>query len=437
MVTIKNILAREILDSRGNPTIEVEVLTSDSQKGIASAPSGASIGAHEVVELRDGDENRYNGKGVLKAVENVNKKIATALSGKEITDQKDIDQAMVALDGTENKSNLGANSIIATSIACSKAAALSEGLPLYKYLQRLLKETYGLETDKLELPVPLLNILNGGSHADNNVDIQEFMIVPVGALSVKEAIRMSVEIYESLKSVLRGKGLIVGVGDEGGFAPNLNSNMQAMEIIMEAIRKTNYEPGKDVLIAIDFAATAFFKKDIYVLTNNKISLNSHEMLAFIASWMKNYPIISIEDGLSEDDWDGWIKLTEQFSKKAQIVGDDLFTTDIGRLKKGIAEKAANAILIKPNQIGTLSETVATIKLARKSGFGTVISHRSGETDDSFIADLSVASGASQIKTGAPCRGERIIKYNRLLQIEEELGKKASYAGWNVYRKFVS
>ncbi len=437
MITIKNILAREILDSRGNPTIEVEVLTSEGQKGIASAPSGASIGAHEVVELRDDDKNRYNGKGVLKAVENVNKKIAPALSGKEITGQKDIDQIMVALDGTDNKSNLGANSIIATSIACSKAAALSEGLPLYEYLQRLFKETYGLETDKLELPVPLLNILNGGSHADNNVDIQEFMIVPVGAPSAKEAIRMSVEIYESLKSVLRGKGLIVGVGDEGGFAPNLNSNMQAMEIIMEAIRKTNYKPGKDVLIAIDFAATAFFKKDIYVLTNNKISLNSHEMLAFIASWMKNYPIISIEDGLSEDDWDGWIKLTEQFGGKAQIVGDDLFTTDIDRLKKGIAEKAANAILIKPNQIGTLSETIATIKLARKSGFGTVISHRSGETDDSFIADLSVASGAGQIKTGAPCRGERIIKYNRLLQIEEELGKKASYAGWNVYQKFVS
>jgi enolase len=436
MATIKNVFAREILDSRGNPTIEVDVTISDGKIAIASAPSGASIGVHEVVELRDRDEHRYNGQGVLKAVDNVNKKINPILCGTEITEQKVIDKKMISLDGTKNKSNLGANSIIATSIACAKAAALSENLPLYEYLKSLLIKTYGLKVNKYVLPVPFMNILNGGMHADNNVDIQEFMIVPVGPSSMKEAIEMSVEAYHSLKNVLRDKGLIVGVGDEGGFAPNLTSNIQAIEVMVDAIEKAGYKPGKDICLAVDFAATAFYKKDLYVLTNNKITLTPNEMVNFIGSWVKDYPIISIEDGIAEDDWDTWVKLTAQLGDKTQIVGDDLFTTDLDRLKKGILEKAANAILIKPNQIGTLSETAETIRLAQEAGFGTMISHRSGETEDSFIADLAVASGAQQIKIGAPCRGERVIKYNRLLRIEEALGKNSSYAGWEAFKRFI-
>jgi enolase len=436
MATIKKIQAREILDSRGHPTIEVEVLTSDGQKGIASAPSGASIGTHEVIELRDNDKRRYYGKGVLKAIDNVCKKIAPSLLGKELTNQKDIDKTMTDLDSTKNKSKLGANSIVATSLACAKAASLSEGLPLYKYLRNLFNETYNLDVHDYKLPVPLMNILNGGMHADNNVDIQEFMIVPLGTSSIKEAIRMGVETYHSLKNVLREKGLIVGVGDEGGFAPNLTSNIQAIKVIMEAIEKAGYKPGQDICLAIDFAATAFYRNNLYVLTNNKVTLNSNEMIGFIASWVKDFPIISVEDGLTEDDWSSWVKLTERIGGKTQIIGDDLFTTDLERLKRGISEKAANAILIKPNQIGTLSETIETIKLARDANFGTVISHRSGETEDAFIADLAVASNAGQIKTGAPCRGERVIKYNHLLRIEESLGQQSSYIGWDIFKKFI-
>jgi enolase len=436
MATIKNILAREILDSRGNPTVEVDVITSDGHKATASAPSGASIGVHEVIELRDGDKCRFDGKGVLKAVSNVNKKIGPVIKGLELSAQKEIDEKMVKLDGTKNKSNLGANSIIAVSIACSKAAALSESLPLYEYLKNLFEKDYGFTAKDYELPVPLMNILNGGMHADNNVDIQEFMIIPLSASSMKEALRMGSETYWALRSVLREKGLIVGVGDEGGFAPNLTSNLQAIEIMMQAIEEAGYKPGKDICLAVDFAATSFYKKDLYVMTNNHVTLNSNEMINFITSWVKNYPIVSIEDALAEDDWDSWVRLTTQLGAKTQIIGDDLFTTDLPRLKKGISENAANAILIKPNQIGTLSETIETIKLAQDADFDTIISHRSGETEDSFIADLSVASGTCQIKIGAPCRGERIIKYNRLLRIEEELGQKSSYAGWDAFKKFI-
>ena len=436
MATIKSIKAREILDSRGNPTVEVDVLTSEGKRARASAPSGASVGAHEVIELRDGDKKRYDGKGVLKAVENVNKEIAPVLVGQDVTKQKEIDQAMIDLDGTPNKSKLGANAVIATSIACAKAGALSANLPLFEYLYNLFTQVYGLEVPTYQLPVPMMNILNGGMHADNNVDIQEFMIVPVGAPSFREGIRMGAEVYHKLKETLKEKGLIVGVGDEGGFAPNLVSNIQAIEVITESIEKSGYKAGKDVCLAIDLAASYFFKNGLYVLTNNNVTLNSQEMIAFISSWIEDFPIISIEDGLAEDDWAAWVSLTEKLGNKIQIIGDDLFTTDLERLKKGIKDKCANAILIKPNQIGTVSETVETVKMAQKAGFGTVISHRSGETEDSFIADFSVACGAGQIKTGAPCRGERVAKYNQLMRIEEFLGNKGHYVSWDVFKRFI-
>lgn len=436
MATIKSIKAREILDSRGNPTVEVDVLTSEGKRARASAPSGASVGAHEVIELRDGDKKRYDGKGVLKAIENVNKKIAPVLVGQDVTKQKEIDQAMIDLDGTPNKSKLGANAVIATSIACAKAGALSTKLPLFEYLYNLFNQVYELAVPAYQLPVPMMNILNGGMHADNNVDIQEFMIVPVGAPSFREGIRMGAEVYHKLKETLKEKGLIVGVGDEGGFAPNLVSNIQAIEVITESIEKSGYKAGKDVCLAIDLAASYFFKNGLYVLTNNNVTLNSQEMIAFISSWIEDFPIISIEDGLAEDDWAAWVSLTEKLGNKIQIVGDDLFTTDLERLKKGIKDKCANAILIKPNQIGTVSETVETVKMAQKAGFGTVISHRSGETEDSFIADFSVACGAGQIKTGAPCRGERVAKYNQLMRIEEFLGNKGHYVSWDVFKRFI-
>jgi len=436
MSIIQNIQAREILDSRGNPTVEAEVTLQDGTKAVAASPSGASVGVHEVIELRDNDEKRYCGKGVLKAVENINTKIKDNLLGKDVLNQPEIDNIMIKLDGTPNKFKLGANAIIAVSLACAQAAANFQKKPLYEYLKEMINNLYNFKTEDYLLPIPLMNILNGGMHADNNVDIQEFMIAPLGAQSINEAIRMSAEVYHNLKATLKEKGLIVGVGDEGGFAPNLSSNLQAIEIIMEAINKAGYRPGKDICLAVDFAASYFYKNGLYVLTNNKVTLNSQEMIGFIRSWLKDFPIISVEDGLAEDDWDNWFKLNQQVGDKTQIIGDDLFATNPERLKKGIKEKVANAILVKPNQIGTLSETIEVIKIAKEADYNIIISHRSGETEDSFIADLAVACSCGQIKTGAPCRGERIIKYNRLTKIESLLGKNAHYAGWSAFNKFI-
>jgi enolase len=417
--TIKTIKAREILDSRGNPTIEAQVELSDGSVGVAAVPSGASTGKHEAVELRDGDKCRYGGLGVLKAVSNVNNKIAPALTSMTASAQGKIDGKMIELDGTPDKSNLGANALLSVSLATAKAAANSAGLPLYRYL--------GGSHANL-LPVPMLNILNGGKHAADSTDFQEFMVVPAGATGFSQALQMATEIYQALKKEIKVKGFNSNVGDEGGFAPSLASNKQAVELILAAIDLAGYKAGKDCFIALDPASSSFYSDGKYVLTKEGATLTSNEMVSYYDKWVSSYPIVSIEDGLDEDDWSGWVSLTSQLGKKIKLVGDDLYTTNIKRLEQGITQKASNAILIKPNQVGTLSETLATVKRAQQVGWSTVISHRSGETEDTTIADLAVAVGSGLIKTGAPCRSERVAKYNRLLKIEEELGTDARFAG---------
>jgi enolase len=416
--SIKTIKAREILDSRGNPTIEAQVELSDGATGIAAVPSGASTGKHEAVELRDGDKSRYGGLGVCKAVSNVNNRIAPALAGMTASEQAKIDQKMLELDGTADKSNLGANAILGVSLATAKAAANSANLPLYRYI--------GGAAAHL-LPVPMMNIINGGKHAGGSIDFQEFMVVPAGATSFSHALQMGAEIYQALKKVIKIKGLSSNVGDEGGFAPSLASNKQAVDLILTAIDIAGYKSGDDCFIALDPAASSFYKKGKYVLVKEDATLNSNDMIAYYSKWVSNYPIISIEDGLDEDDWAGWVSMTSRLGKKIKLVGDDLYTTNLERLERGIAQKASNAILIKPNQVGTLSETLATVKRAQQVGWTTIISHRSGETEDTTIADLAVAVGSGLIKTGAPCRSERVAKYNRLLRIEEELSTDARFA----------
>ena len=423
MTTIVGIHSREILDSRGNPTIEAEVMLECGEVGWAAVPSGASTGAHEAVELRDGDKARFNGKGVLKAVENVNEVIAPELVGLDATEQILIDKIMIGLDGTLNKGNLGANAILSVSMAVCKAAAQAVGLPLYQYIGGV---------SARELPVPMMNILNGGQHADNNVDIQEFMIMPAGASSFREALRMGAEVFHSLRSVLKGKGLNTAVGDEGGFAPNLGSNEEAIQVVIEAIGKAGYEPGKDAFIALDVAATELYADGKYVFSGEGVTRNSDQMIEFYRDITSKYPVISIEDGLSEDDWDGWKNLTSALGRKVQLVGDDLFVTNTTRLERGIEMGTANSILIKVNQIGTISETLDAIEMAKKAGYTAVVSHRSGETEDATIADIVVGVNAGQIKTGAPSRTDRVAKYNQLLRIEEELNGVAEYRGRKVF-----
>ncbi|HHW56969.1 MAG TPA: phosphopyruvate hydratase [Clostridia bacterium] len=424
MSSIIDIFAREILDSRGNPTVEVEVELDSGAVGRAAVPSGASTGAFEAVELRDGDKSRYLGKGVLKAVQNVNDIIAPELIGMEAQDQVAIDKAMIELDGTPNKSKLGANAILGVSLAVAKAAAEECGLPLYQYIGGVNAKT---------LPVPMMNILNGGKHADNNVDIQEFMIMPVGAPNFREALRMCSEVYHNLKNVLHSKGLSTTVGDEGGFAPNLTSNEEAIQVILEAIEKAGYVPGEDIALALDPAATEMYKEDgKYHFEGEGIVRTSAEMVDFLEQLVNKYPIVSLEDGLAEEDWDGWKLLTDRLGKKIQIVGDDIFVTNTQRLSKGISMGVANSILIKLNQIGTLTETLDAIEMAKRAGYTAVVSHRSGETEDSTIADLVVGVNAGQIKTGAPARTDRVVKYNQLLRIEEALGNIAQYVGKNAF-----
>ncbi len=423
MAIITALYAREILDSRGNPTVEVEVALDDGSLGRAAVPSGASTGVHEAVELRDGDKGRYLGKGVSKAVDNVNDIIAEALIGMDAERQTEIDQQLIQLDGTPNKGRLGANAILGVSLAVAKAAAESHQLPLYQYIGGVAAK---------ELPVPMMNILNGGQHADNNVDIQEFMIMPVGAESFVEALRMNAEIYHNLKALLKSKGLATALGDEGGFAPNLSCNAEAIEVILEAISKAGYEPGKDVCIALDVASSEFYEDGKYHLAGEGLVKTTDEMIDYIASLVEKYPVISVEDGLAEDDWEGWQKLTQRLGKKVQLVGDDLFVTNPQRLAEGIAKGVANSVLIKLNQIGTLTETLTTIEMAKRAGYTCVISHRSGETEDTTLADLAVAVNAGQIKTGAPARTDRVAKYNQLLRIEEELGDAAQYNGRKVF-----
>ena len=421
MSLIAKIAAREILDSRGNPTIEVDVYTEAGHMGRAAVPSGASTGAHEAVELRDGDKKRYLGKGVQKAVEHVNETLNTELHGANVADQVIIDRVMCQLDGTPNKSNLGANAMLGVSLAVAKAAASEAGLPLYRYVGGA-----GART----LPVPMMNILNGGAHADNKVDIQEFMVMPVGASTFAEGLRMGAEIFHHLKAVLKSKKLGTNVGDEGGFAPDLQSNEEALKLVMQAIEKAGYKPGDDVVLALDAASTEFYdsKKGVYTLESTGDKLSSADMVGMWKDWCKRYPIVSIEDGLAEDDWKGWKQLTEALGGKVQLVGDDLFVTNTERLSKGIAEGIGNSILVKVNQIGTLTETLEAVELAHKNGYTAVMSHRSGETEDSTIADLAVATNCGQIKTGSASRSDRIAKYNQLLRIEEQLSKVAVYPG---------
>ena len=416
-LAIENVKALEILDSRGNPTVQVEVETEGGFIGVASVPSGASTGSFEAVELRDGDKNRYKGKGVQKAVENVNKKISKEIIGMNVYEQKNIDETMIKLDDTPNKSNLGANAILGVSLAVAKAAAESLGMDLYEYI--------GGKQAK-ELPVPMMNILNGGKHSDNNISIQEFMIMPIGNITFAERLRRGAEIYHTLKSVLKEKGFSVAVGDEGGFAPNLENEEQALDVIIEAIKKAGYEPKKDIVLALDIASTEMYDEakkigeNGYYFWKTKHLKTKDEMVEYLVELCDKYPIASIEDGLAEEDWDTWKVLTEKLGDKIQLVGDDLFVTNMQRLSRGIEKNVANAILIKPNQIGTLTETLDTIELAKKHGYRTVISHRSGETEDTTIADIAVATNAEQIKTGAPCRTDRVAKYNRLLRIEENI-----------------
>lgn len=423
MAAIEQVFAREILDSRGNPTVEVEVCLEDGTIATADVPSGASTGMYEAVELRDGDKSRYNGKGVLQAVDNVNAKIGPAIIGYDATEQVAIDQLMMKLDGTDNKGNFGANAILGVSMAVARAAAMSLDLPLFQYLGGF---------NAKELPVPMMNILNGGAHADNNVDLQEFMIMPVGAKSLSEALRSCAEVYHTLKSVLHDKGLSTAVGDEGGFAPNLGSNEEALEIICEAIKQAGYEPGSDFKLAIDSASSEFYKDGKYNLAGEGKVKTAEEMVEFYAYLTKKYPIVSIEDGLAEEDWDGWKLLTDRIGDKVQLVGDDLFVTNTKRLSKGIEFGVGNSILVKVNQIGTLTEAFEAMEMAKRAGYTCVVSHRSGETEDAFIADIAVAVNAGQIKTGAPARSERVAKYNQLLRIEELLYETARYGGDDVF-----
>ena len=416
---IDEIHAREILDSRGNPTVEVEVYLEDGTMGRAAVPSGASTGAHEAVELRDGDKSRYLGKGTQQAVHNVNELIAPELINRPVTEQVWIDRTMLDVDGTPNKGKLGANAVLGVSLACAKAASEALGLPLYRYLGG---------TNAKDLPVPMMNILNGGKHADNTVDIQEFMVMPVGASCWAEALRMCAEVYHNLAKVLKAKGLSTAIGDEGGFAPNLKTSEETIEVIMEAITNAGYKPGEQFMIALDCAATEMYKDDVYHFEGEGVTRTTDEMVDYLASLTEKYPVISIEDGMAEDDWDGWVKLTKKIGDKVQLVGDDLYVTNTERLKKGIELGASNAILIKVNQIGSLTETMEAIEMAKRAGWTAIVSHRSGETEDTFIADLVVATNAGQIKTGAPARSERVAKYNQLLRIEEDLDTAAQYPG---------
>ena len=424
MSYIEEVYAREILDSRGNPTVEVEVSLDDGAFGRAMVPSGASTGAHEALELRDDDKNRYGGKGVLKAVEHVNTVIADELVGWDGEDQVGIDEMLIQLDGTPTKANLGANAVLGVSLAVARAAAESVGLPLYRYIGGVEART---------LPVPMMNILNGGKHADNSTDLQEFMILPVGAPSFREALRWCAETYQALKKVLKKKGYNTNIGDEGGFAPSLGSNAEAVEVILAAIEAAGYKPGEQIYLCLDPASTEIFEDGVaYHLKKEGRRLSGREMIDFYAEWVEKYPIISIEDGLAEDDWKSWALMTEKLGNKIQIVGDDLFVTNTERIVRGLKEKSANSVLIKLNQIGTLTETLAAVRMAQRAGWTAVISHRSGETEDSTIADLVVATNAGQIKTGAPCRSDRVAKYNQLLRIEDELGETAVYAGRSAF-----
>jgi enolase len=425
MSTIHSVRAREILDSRGNPTVEVEVRLSDGSLGRAAVPSGASTGAHEALELRDGDKTRYGGLGVLKAVDNVNLEITPAVFGMRASDQAAIDRKLIELDGTPDKSRLGANAILGVSLAVAHAAAVAAGVPLYQYLGNKTATT---------LPVPMMNILNGGKHAADSTDLQEFMVVPAGAVSFREALRMGTEVYHSLKKVLKDRRLNTNVGDEGGFAPSLSSNKEAIEVILVAIEQAGYRPGQDCFIALDPASSEFYQDGRYVLTREGATLTSTQMVDYYVRWANDYPIISIEDGMAEDDWDGWQLLNGKLGANTLLVGDDLYVTNVERLRRGIQLGASNAILIKLNQIGTLTETIAAVRMATEAGWKSVVSHRSGETEDTTIADLVVALGTGLIKTGAPCRSERTAKYNRLLRIEEELGDRARFAGIEAFKR---
>jgi enolase len=425
MTTIARVVAREILDSRGNPTVSVQVMLQSGAVGVAAVPSGASTGVHEALELRDGDGARYGGKGVLKAVANVNGPIAETLKGMDARDQVVIDKTLLNLDGTANKGKLGANAVLGVSLATAKAAACATSLPLYRYLGGVFGAT---------LPVPMMNILNGGKHATDSTDLQEFMVMPVGAPTFAEAVRWCAETYHSLKKVIKGRGYNTGVGDEGGFAPTLKTNEEAVEVIVEAIQQAGYEPGEDMFIALDPAASEIFdaERKVYVLAKEGRELTGAGMVDFYANWVEKYPIISIEDGLAEDDWESFVLMTQRLGRKIQVMGDDLLVTNVQRLSKGIELGAANSILIKLNQIGSLTETLAAIEMAKRANWTAVVSHRSGETEDTTIADLAVATNAGQIKTGAPCRSDRVAKYNRLMEIELELGSAASYAGRSAF-----
>jgi enolase len=424
MTIVVDVYAREILDSRGNPTVEAEVTLADGSVGRAAVPSGASTGSYEALELRDGDKHRYGGKGVEKAVANINDTIGPELEGFDATEQMEIDNLMIELDGTPNKEKLGANAILAVSLACAKATAESLGLPLYRYIGGTWAHV---------LPVPLMNILNGGAHADNNVDIQEFMIAPVGAVTFREALRMGAEVFHSLRGVVRKKGLNTAVGDEGGIAPNLKSNEEALDLIVNAIEVAGYKPGEDVLIALDAAASEMYREGVYVFEGEGAKRTSDEMVGFWTDLVGRYPIISIEDGFAEDDWDGWKKMTEAIGDRVQIVGDDLFVTNTERIERGIKDGVANSVLIKVNQIGTLTETLAAIDMAQRAGYTAVVSHRSGETEDVTIAHIAVATNSGQIKTGAPSRTDRVAKYNELLRIEDLLDEASRYAGRGGFR----
>jgi len=420
---IKKVIAREVIDSRGNPTLEAEVYTENGAMGSAMVPSGASTGAREALELRDGDKSRFMGKGVLNAIKNITEKINPAIKGMDVSDQAGVDQTMIELDGTANKATLGANAILAVSMATAHAAANEEMIPLYQYLGG---------DGPFQMPVPMMNIINGGAHADNSVDLQEFMILPVGAGSLREAVRYGAEIFHSLKSVLVAKGLSTSVGDEGGFAPDLSSNEEAIQVILEAVDNAGYSAGDDVLLGLDVASSEFYRNGRYILTSENRELSSGEFLDYLQPWFEKYPIITMEDGMAEDDWDGWKAMTESLGDRVQLVGDDLFVTNTEILAEGIEKETANSILIKVNQIGTLTETLAAIDMAKKAGYTAVISHRSGETEDTTIADLAVATSAGQIKTGSLSRSDRVAKYNRLITIEDELGDKASYPGRNAF-----
>ena len=424
ITTIEDIVAREILDSRGNPTVEVEVLLMGGERGVAAVPSGASTGAHEAVELRDGDKKRFGGKGVLKAVQNVNETIRDAIVGLDAADQVTLDQVMIDLDGTPNKGTLGANAILGVSLAAARAAANAQQLPLYRYLGGVSART---------LPVPMMNILNGGKHAENSTDMQEYMILPVGAPTFREGLRWGSEVYQSLKKVLHDRKLSTNVGDEGGFAPSLGSNREALEVIVQAIEAAGYKPGRDIFLGMDPAATELYQDGKYVLAREGRTLTSGEMIDLYEGWLREYPIVTIEDGLAEDDWQGWSQFRQRLGDRVQLVGDDLFVTNTSRLKRGIEERSANSILIKLNQIGTLTETLEAIEMAKRAGYRAVVSHRSGETEDSTIADLAVATNAGQIKTGSASRSDRVAKYNQLLRIEEELGDAALFAGKAIFK----